>query len=1022
MRLADDDRARIPFALVGILLLVGSSTFAASLATPGPEPVDRSTDVVADRVDAGVTTALRGAVRDGARAAARDPVTATADTAAGRALGEERTFRRYLRLRVFLAAREALATVEHRRGTSVARASLGESVDTVPAALRHVAVESVDGGTELRVTIRNLRVTVERDGSTVDTLRDDRTVTVGVPVLALHDRTEAFQARLDAGPLEAPGLARRMTVGVTAMAQARGLGQYAGLPISNVVANRHVALSTNAGLLDAQRAAFGRADPDAAAGVRAATLQTGVRDVLEPRADPRVVSAVTGRLPDANAAERAESDSGGGALPATRSITVGVNGTADEAFLALLRGRRGTDSLDSIRRDGYGAVVSTDADARTIRNGHRPAPHAPGPNWTLAFSDTSTDVSVTGGGRSDAVSRIGTGTGTGTWRLYSADRRVVEHRTVERTWVKVNATPRTTSASWRDVHRVRVTATGRLASGPAPTRRVTSAFESGGALDGPNLREGRAAARDLVSDLGGPDSVARRAVTGGRTSATTRIVGARPSGLADWVYADLADLRDRVRNLSVEIESSAAATGQTNGAAKLARLVRDRRADLLDAPGAYDGVADRTRVAARAAYLRQVLGDLDARAAQTRDQNAGIGRALDAKGIVASRANKLADLTPEPPSPRVSVGTTTGVRGETVLVPDGDPAYLGSSPVDAALVDGVADDEQYVGLAVRNLNVFAVPYGEAADLVTRTLFGDSGRVSLHTAGQALVAADRTLAVHPDQTLRQRRNALRPKVARSMTHVRQRAIRTLARETSLASGERTAAVRRAFGRWDGPGERAIAATDGSLARAVAAAAVTRASGGSVSTAREDRIRTALRVDLRRTATAADVRVRQSAVEGTVSATREIGRELATRTAERATQRGVERATNGTIGEVPAGLPILPTLSPWIATTNVWVVESRGAYGRFAVETESGSTTYVRDGATVAFDVDGDGTDEHLGRSERIDFRVRTAAVVAVPSGKLGVGDTDGNVDERSVAWSGPAPGPRCVTPTGQCARE
>jgi len=41
---------------------------------------------------------------------------------------------------------------------------------------------------------------------------------------------------------------------------------------------------------------------------------------------------------------------------------------------------------------------------------------------------------------------------------------------------------------------------------------------------------------------------------------------------------------------------------------------------------------------------------------------------------------------------------------------------------------------------------------------------------------------------------------------------------------------------------------------------------------------------------------------------------------------------------------------------------------------------------------------------------------------VPPGKLGVGDTDGNTDERSVAWSDPSPGPRCVTPTGQCPRE
>ncbi|MFD1684543.1 DUF7286 family protein [Halobellus litoreus] len=1020
MRLADDDRGRIPFALVGVLLLVGSSTFAVSLATPGPSPVDRSADVAADRVDAEATAAFRVAVRDAATAAARDPVTLAADTDAGSALDGPDTFRRYLRLRIFLAAREAIGPVEHRRGASVARASFGQSVESVPAAIDRVSIAGVDDGTELRATIRGLQLEVDRDGRTLDSRRVDRSVTVSVPVLALHDRTEAFQGRLDAGPIEAPGLARRTTVGVTAMAQARGLGQYGGLPISNVVANRHVALSTNAGLLDAQRAAFGRSDPDAAAGVRAATLQTGVTDVLDPRTDPRVVSAVTGQLPDPNSAERADSDSTTGSLPATKTVSVGVNGTADEAFLELLRGTNGAESLESVRREGYEATVSVRASTRTIRNQRRPSPRSPGSGWTLASSDTSKEVSVSGGWSTRRISR----TGTESRRLYAATRRVTERWHVERTWEKVNETPRTTSASWRDVHRVRITGTGRLDGSRAPTRSVRPLFDSGGAIDGPNLREAGATSRALVSDLGGPDAVARRAVTGGRTSASQRITGDRPADLDAWIYADVADLRDRVRDLSVEVAASDAATGHANGAARLAALVRDRRRGLLDAPRRYDGVADRTRVAARAAYLDRVLAGLDARAGQTRAQNAGIDRALAAKGLVASRVNDLAKLTPEAPSPRTDLGGPEGARGETTLIPDGDPAYLAPAPVEGTLVDGVADDERYVGLAVRNVNVFSVPYGDAADLVTRTLFGDPGRVSLHTAGQSLVAADRMLETHPDPTLRDRRNVLETKVEASMSDVRAVAIRTLARETSLARDERRRVVRRAFARFDGPGERAVAATDGSLARETASVAVEarpRARSGSAAVA-EDRIRVALRVDLRRVATSDRVRVPESAVDDAVSSTREFVEREATSAAERATERGISRATNGTVGGIPAGLPISPTLSPWVATANLWIVESRGAYGRFAVGIQGGESTYVRDGSAVALDVDADGVAESLGRSERVDFRVRTVAVAVVPPGKLGVGDTDGNTDERSVAWSDPSPGPRCVTPTGQCPRE
>ena len=1019
MRLADDDRARIPFALVGVLLLVGSAGLAPSLATSGPSPVDRSADVAADRVDAEATAALRGAVRDAARAAARDPVTVAATGGPGSELAGSNTFQRYLRLRIFLAARDAVAQIEHRRGDAVAGVALGESVETIPAALDRISVSPVDDGTELRATVHGLELRVERDGRLVDTRRVNRTVTVGVPVLALHDRTVAFQERLDAGPIESPGLARRMTVGLTAVAQARGLGQYAGLPISNVVANRHIALSTNAGLLDAQRAAFGRADPDAAAGVRAATLRTGVTDLLSPHTDSRVVSAATGRLPDPNAPAQADGDGVGNALPATRMVSIGVNGTADAAFLSLLRGESGKTGIETLRRDGYEATVSVSAHRRTVRNEHRPRSSSPGENWTLAYATVSTETSVVGGGNDRPNERVGTGDRL----LYRTTRRVVERHTVERTWINPAAGSRTTTASWRDVSRVRITTVARLDGSPAPSRPVRPVFESGGTLGGPNLYEANAAGRELVAELGGADGIARSAVTGGQTSASTAVTGERPADLDAWIYDDLATLREQVRNISVEVAASDAATGQDNGAARLAAAVRDRRPELVDAPREYDGIADRARVAARTVYLDRVLSRLDARAGRTGEQNDGIGRALDAAGIAPGRANELADLTPEAPAVRTAAGTESGVRGETVLVPDGDPAYLAPSPVAGNLVDGVADDEQYVGLAVRNLNVFSVPYGDAADTVTRTLLGDPARVSLHTAGGALVAADRALATHPDPTLRSRRDELEPKVEQSMTVVRQTAVRTLARETSLDPEARRAVVDRAFARWSGPGRRALAATNGSLARATASAAVDRLDDrGSTTTVSADRIRIALRVDLRRVATSARVRVTEAAVDDAVSARREAIDDEATNAAESAAQRAIEAGTEGKVTGIPAGLPISPTFSPWVATINIWVVESRGAYGRFAVRTDSGATTYVRDGTTVSLDVDDDGIAEPVGRNERIEFSIRTVAVVAVPAGGLGVGDTDGNTDERSVAWRDPEPGPRCVTPTGECPRE
>jgi hypothetical protein len=117
----------------------------------------------------------------------------------------------------------------------------------------------------------------------------------------------------------------------------------------------------------------------------------------------------------------------------------------------------------------------------------------------------------------------------------------------------------------------------------------------------------------------------------------------------------------------------------------------------------------------------------------------------------------------------------------------------------------------------------------------------------------------------------------------------------------------------------------------------------------------------------------------------------------------------------VGTVAAGLPVAPVPGYWYATVNVWDVSVRGAYARFTLRTDRGApaTTpgaairYVRDGSTVGLDVDGDGTSEPLGHDERVDFETRTVVAVAVPPYRGGVGDVNGNADERAGTW--PRPG-------------
>lgn len=1014
MRLADDHRGRVPFALVGVLLLVGSSTFAASLATPDAGVVDRSADVAMDRADAETTAALRTAVRKAARAAARDPVTRPANNSVGRALGANETFRNYLRLRIAVAARDALSTVEHRRGATTARASLPPVSGDVDAAVRNVSVASEDGGRALRVEISNLSLVASREGRVVADRTVTRRVTAAVPVLALHARTTDYQRRLNRSPVYAPGLARRTTAGLLAVTEARGLAQHYGAPVDNVLGTRHVELSTNAGLLAAQRASFGRTDPDAERGVRAATLRTGLSDFGSAVGGGPATDELVGAAPSPNPEPNSTPLS-------TQTLTVGVDDTADDAFLAFLRGTGDADGFDAVLRDGYAPNLTVVADVTAVNEGTRPGPDAPGPTWSLVSEEVDTAVSVTG-----RESASPPATGVGERAFESTTRRVVSRHTVTRTWRAANRSRRTTTAQWTDRRRVRVAVVGSVRSLPGRDRPVEPLFERGGALSGPNLDAVPRLAREELGARGGADAVARRAVTGDVDRTPVPAATERPAELRAWVYADVAALRERVRNVSVEVTARDTATGHANAAAELASTLRDRRAELVDAPASYDGVADRVRVAARAAYFDAVLARLDERAADAAGRNGRLRDALASRDVNATAARDRL-------SSRAVRDTRDAPNDAAAFVPDGDPAYLSTAGVDGPVVDSVADGATYTPLATRNVNLFTLPYGDLSDAVVDGALGSGGDVSLRNAGRALVAANRTLAVRNDSTLRTRRDELGSEVGRSLDAVSETAASTVDRETALSRAESREAVAAGFDRWDDAGHRAVAAANGSLAAAVAAEA---ASGGgpsqnpttdggvtAASTAR-DRLATTLRVELREVATDSRVRVSEAAVNGTATRTRTLATELGREAASNGADRLTGAVLNGTLGAVPAGLPLSPTLSPWVATTNLWVVETRGAYARFAVAAGGGAvpTTYVRDGSVVRLDADGDGHREVVGSNDRVGFELRTVVVAVVPPGGNGVGDVDGQAVEASAAWSGPAPGPRCDTPTGRCPRE
>ncbi|PSP86199.1 hypothetical protein BRC83_01565 [Halobacteriales archaeon QS_1_68_17] len=1003
-----DERARVPFALVGVVLLVGSATLAATMQSRDPpDASDPAVDAAMEEATAATGVALRTAIERAARESALSPVTARADTAAGEVLDPDSPFRDALRLRIYVHARRQLGLIDE-RGRGV-RASAGLPATPNASALRrakrrvHVAPAGPNG-TALRVRIENVSVVARREGAVVGRERFTPTLVVRTPVLALHRRVERFEKRLGAAPTD-PGLARRLTGRLFVAAWARGYAQYGGAPVENVVANRHVELLANGALLAEQRAAFGDSDP---AGRRArlwATARVGLIDLL--------AGATSGRQWAREvlaAAKRARPATGTGEPPYARRaeapgvadrLTVGVNRTADAAFVDLFGG-----NASGIVRSVYSASVRPITDVEQTGTSGSLAAVSPGPGWGLVETERRSYATASGSGNASL------GSPRGWHELVGYRRQVTVTHVVRREWEKGKRT-RGTSAKRVDRYDVELAMVGRHARSKfAPRRGIRTVHERGeGPLSGPNLADlrNRTIAR-VVEARGGPDALAKRAVTGGLDRSPATVRGERPPELRRWLYRDLVRLRERVRAVSTRVRRGEVGTFEATPAATLATKLRERRASLVDAPATYGAVADKARAAVRAAYLDLVLARLDRRAGERQRRRTAFENVLArAGGPSAGRLDAIVSTVAgdDPPDEK---DRTAGLE----LRVDAAPSYLPLGGVPGGRLPPAGETRTEHPLVARNVNVFTVPYGDAADLLTDGLFR-TDRTSLRSAAGTLDAADAALG-EGNRSLADRRTRLRDAVRSANDRLRA-GVRAVLQEEGVGDSpaHRRRIVDRGLSSWESPEAHARAFRNGSAARALARVAV----GESRAGVRRDWLRTRLETNLTRSLQSSEVRPAEPVVERTARATRrvtkrELKRALASE-GERASREALGRWANETFEVLPAGMPVAPAPGYWYATTNVWAVTVRGEYARFSVRARHGSPTqpggslvYVRENRTATLDYDEDGEAERLGRTERIAFEVETAVVVVVPPGRRGVGDVDGNADERSPGW--PRAGP------------
>lgn len=1072
--IAGDDRARVPFALVAVILLVGAATYAADLRGRDRGVDDPDVSAAVERTTATTRTVVADAVSRAARDAALDPVVVPANTTYGRAISAKTPFRDSLRVRIYLEVRESLPLVDERVGDVTASSRLPpvENASALRAAKERVELNATNGTLDVR--IQNLTVAANRSGRRV--YEGDRTVSVAVdsPAVVLHDRSVRFQTRLDNGTVEGPGLSRRLTAAMYAIAWLRGYAYYTdgryrlGGPdapesnvLENVVANRHIEFATNYALLAQQRAAFGREDRQGRAALHRAAFYLLLFDLLGSAFRSQFLNATTadtGRLTDL--LERPDPTKP--MVPSAPfredrpspedQMTVGINETADRAFADLFGGPTAQEaasgeplSLPAVVNATYAADARVLTRVTPVVSESRPSinyPNGPpddGSGWTLVHTSESTAATVTNSSAPLPVVPEG-------WephRNYS--RRVIRTHTVFWDWTAVNGSETlTTHDSWKEVDRIGLRVVDDHApSDVAPDNPIARVHRPGGPLDGQNLVGVPDEATQVsVSRRGGPDAVATRVAKGTAETSPVHLRRDPPDGLRRWVYRDVADVHDRVRNYSVRIERGEVVTA--NPAQRLADRVRENRTTLLDAPRTYPSVADKVRVAARGAYVDRVVALLDRRANATREHRTGVD---DAVGEATDGSFSLSDVVAgmehrrDVSTHRIGALDAGGRPGPTPVAVDASPAYLPTSAVDADRLTAV-DSGEFRTLSVKNTNVFTIPYGEASDATYGAVSAaaeTTGRMGGFATGARLLAtANRSVSTAGDSDVGVHHENLRSSVDAGVGVTREALDDTLASETNLSTREREAALDEAFDEWSTTHGRALAVLNESVVDRLVIAAAERQ---RISVWRQELLDVRLRAAVVRAMADERTRSNATAASGVTARLRNIGADEVNRIAKErvseAVSAGIDRKINQTLTEakerlpkryskrfpkLQTGLPLVPPFYGWYATVNVWYVRVNGTYPSLTLRARRGApdgsgatVVYRRDGGSVDVDVDGDGRPDRLGWSTRLHFDVETAVLVVVPPGYPGVGDANGQWEEHTEGF--PATGSTRVRSTG-----
>lgn len=798
-----DERAYVPFAVIGIFLLLTSVAVIAVLETRSDPEIDTDPAQAYDRTSAATQTALQQATTSALQDAAARPVTdANASTAVGSAIAgsdANETFTRYVKLRVYLAAQDRLEhTGQTLRGDTVTNVSVphhDDPADAVDAVTLHVGGEDLDygdpGGADLphgavRVSVPDVRIVVREDGQIVAERTQDYTVTVGSSVFELHDRTNRYEQSLNAEFGAGTGFARHLSARLTRLAWQRGHAQASGGPVAEVLTSRHVETLANDALFATQRDVFGNDDPYSDRTLTRAYACTlaadhhGVYDdptggtddldaVLDRVDDPgfcdgnaTVYDDVPGSLHDADAPDYTEVAGENDFLE--RTSTVDLDEVSETVVGDLETGGVVSDVIDRL----YTVEVTVEDDLTERQIPAADEVEAPGSGWEVDDTSVqSVDSYRVHRVEGERVLADSTDSRREYYRYnvtYSAD--VAR----EITWRNGGDTQSTTGSAVLLVDGT-LTVTGEH----SPDARVDDLglendYEPGplGSGDLPfdtnyegvpadaveavfpgvdDVEEGEeqlaAALADNAEQIRSDDDLVRRLTVGG---ASTR-VHPEPddrAALHGWLVRDLDDLESQTAGVSVTAPHHEFLENESRLEALTDQMREDHWVYGPVDGSHYANVPAAVRSEVRLEYVDRLRDRVNATIRQhgrERDRLDAAIRSHTGASLQNATTYAREDLDGDPyaPSPELE---DNALLETAALVPDGEPTFVTFDRIDAEQVPAAGSPPHgFAPVAGRADNVYGAP---ATDVTP-----DADEVHLRTAGEVLEAANATDDVADD---------------------------------------------------------------------------------------------------------------------------------------------------------------------------------------------------------------------------------------------------------------------------------